>query len=356
MTQVHAKDSPSPLLGERRAGDNPPGGATRQVTPTTKFPIEHITIHGHQIGYRSGGEGPVLLLLHGIAGSSGTWVPAMRLLQSDFTVLAPDFLGHGESAKPLGDYSLGNHASAMRDLLDLLGIDRATVVGQSFGGGVGLQFAYQFPERCERLVLVDAGGLGREVNWILRLLTLPGVEYVLPVLFPAFVRDWGDPVARFLGDWGIGNAGAMEMWRSYKSLTEAENRRAFIRTMRAVISPGGQSVSAIDRLYLAAHMPTLIVWGERDKIIPLGHAYQAHEAIPNSRLAVMEGVGHYSHVEELARFVAILKDFLRTTEPAHFDSEERRALLRQGSRNEAANMSSMSADPESQARSSAADR
>ena len=198
-----------------------------------------------------------------------------------------------------------------------------------------MQFAYQFPERCERLVLVDAGGLGREVNWVLRLITLPAVEYVMPLLFPAFVRDWGDPVARFLGDWGIGNGGAAEMWRSYKSLTEAENRHAFIRTMRAVIDPGGQSVSALDRLYLAAHMPTLIVWGEHDRIIPLAHAYQAHEAIPNSRLEVMEGVGHYSYVEEPARFVEILTDFLRTTEPAKFNPDERRDLLRRGPRNEA---------------------
>jgi pimeloyl-ACP methyl ester carboxylesterase len=177
-------------------------------------------------------------------------------------------------------------------------------------------------------VLVDAGGLGREVNWILRLLALPGVEYVLPVLFPAFVRDWGDPLAKFLGYWGIGNAGAAEMWRSYKSLTEVENRRAFVRTLRAVIDPGGQSVSAMDRLYLASHMPTLIVWGDHDKIIPLVHAVQAHEALPNSRLEVMEGVGHYSHVEEPARFVEILRNFLRTTEPSEFDPEERRALLR----------------------------
>jgi len=309
------------------------------------FPVEHIAVHGHQIGYRRGGRGPVLLLLHGIAGSSCTWVPAMTLLQSDYTVLAPDFLGHGVSAKPLGDYSLGNHASAMRDFLELLGIDRATVVGQSFGGGVAMQFAYQFPERCERLVLVDAGGLGREVNWILRLLTLPAVEYVLPVLFPVFVRDWGDPVARFLGTWGIANAGAAEMWRSYKSLTEAENRRAFVRTMRAVIDPGGQSVSAIGRLYLAAQMPTLIVWGDHDKIIPLAHAYQAHDAIPHSRLAVMEGVGHFPHVEEPARFVEILRDFLHTTEPTEFDSEERRDLLRQGPRNEAVRTSSTSVDP-----------
>ena len=335
MAQVRTKDSLSRLPGEGQAGNIRPMEPVRRTTLTEEFPVEHIAIHGHHIGYRHGGEGPVLLLLHGIAGSSCTWVPAMKLLQSDYQVLAPDFLGHGESAKPLGDYSLGNQASAMRDFLDLLGIARATVVGQSFGGGVALQFAYQFPERCERLVLVDAGGLESEVNWILRLITLPGVEYLLPVLFPAFVRDWGDPVARFLGHWGIGNAGAAEMWRSYKSLTEAEGRHAFVRTMRAVIEPGGQSVSAIDRLYLAAHMPTLIVWGDHDRIIPIAHAYQAHEAIPHSRLEVMEGVGHYAHVEQPARFVETLKDFLRTTEPATFDPEERRDLLRHGPCNKA---------------------
>src|SRR5664279_4529793 len=195
----------------------------KQTTPTEKFPVEHISIHGHQIGYRRGGEGPVLLLLHGMAGSSLTWVPAMTLLQSDYTVLAPDFLGHGASEKPLGDYSLGNFASAMRDFLNLLGIDRATMVGQSWGGGVAMQFAYQFPERCERLVLVDAGGLGREVSWVLRLLTLPAAEYVMPVVFPSFVRDWGNTVSKFLHDRGIRSARAAEVWRSYGSLTDPEN-------------------------------------------------------------------------------------------------------------------------------------
>ncbi len=303
---------------------------TEQLAPAEQFPVEHISLHGHQMSYRRAGEGPVLLLLHGIAGSSRTWIPVMELLQSEFTVLAPDFLGHGKSAKPLGDYSLGNHASSMRDFLHLLGFDRATVVGQSFGGGVALQFAYQFPERCERLVLVDAGGLGREVNWILRLVTLPAAEYVLPVLFPVFVRGWGDSVSRFLGHLGIRNAGAAEIWRSYRSLTEPENRRAFVRTMRAVIDPGGQSVSAMDRLYLAAQMPTLIVWGADDRIIPLVHAYKAHEAIPNSRLEVMDGVGHFPHVEEPIRFVEVLKDFLHTTKPSTFTPEGLRDVLRQG--------------------------
>jgi pimeloyl-ACP methyl ester carboxylesterase len=318
----------------------------KQITSTEKFAVEHISIHGHQIGYRRGGQGPVLLLLHGIAGSSLTWVPAMRLLQSDYTVLAPDFLGHGASEKPLGDYSLGNLASSLRDFLNLLGIDRATVVGQSWGGGVAMQFAYQFPERCERLVLVDAGGLGREVNWILRLITLPGFEYVMPALFPGFVGNWGDPVVRLFGGRGFRNSQAAEMWRSYKSLTEAESRHAFVRTVRSVIDPGGQSVSAVDRLYLTAHMPTLIVWGDHDRIIPVDHAYQAHEAIPNSRLEVMEGVGHYPHVEEPLRFVEILRDFLRTTEPREFDPEVLLDLLRQGPQDEAALTNTTSADPQ----------
>ena len=227
--------------GGSRAEDKGAIEAMKQISSTEKLTDEHISIHGHRIGYRRGGQGPVLLLLHGIAGSSLTWVPAMSLLQTDYTVLAPDFPGHGASEKPLGDYSLGNLASAMRDFLNLLGIDRATVVGQSFGGGVALQFAYQFPERCERLVLVDAGGLGREVNWILRLATLPGAEYVMPALFPAFVQSWGDSVIKFFGGRGFRNDEAVEMWRSYKSLTEGESRRR-LRSYHTVRDRPGRAV------------------------------------------------------------------------------------------------------------------
>ncbi|HUI05199.1 MAG TPA: alpha/beta fold hydrolase [Acidimicrobiales bacterium] len=300
------------------------------VTAET-FPIEHTSIHGHDVAYRRGGAGPVLLLLHGIAGSSETWLPAMELLRRDYDVLAPDFLGHGRSAKPLGDYSLGNQASGMRDFLHVMGIERATVIGQSFGGGVAMQFAYQFPERCERLVLVDAGGLGNEVSWMLRLITLPAAEYALPLIFSASARDWGNSIMRFFRDRGIRNARAAEMWRSFTSLTEPANRQAFVRTMRAVINPGGQAVSAMDRLYLAANMPTLIVWGSDDRIIPVAHAHNAHEAIPNSRLEIMDGVGHFPHAEEPYRFVEILRDFLETTRPSVFDPEELRSHLRRGS-------------------------
>lgn len=146
--------------------------------------------------------------------------------------------------KPTGDYWLGNFANLMRDLLVVLDIERTTVIGQSLGGGVAVQFAYQFPDRCEGLVLVDAGGLGREVNWILRLVTLPAAEYVMPVLFPTFARPWGDSVARLADRVGIRSVPMREVWRSYRSPTDAESRQAFARTMRSVINPGGQSVKS----------------------------------------------------------------------------------------------------------------
>jgi pimeloyl-ACP methyl ester carboxylesterase len=310
--------------------DEGPAEAQESGLPEGTFPVRYVTIHGHRIGYRRGGHGPVLLLLHGIAGSSQTWIPAMELLQDEYTLVAPDFVGHGHSAKPSGDYSLGNFANWMRDLMIVLGIGRSTVIGQSFGGGVAMQFAYQFPERCERLVLVDAGGLGREVSWLLRLITLPAVEYAMPVLFPSFVRRWGDAAARLAGQTGFRSVPAVEIWHAYRSLTDQENRQAFVRTMRSVIDPGGQTVSAMDRLYLAEHIPTLIVWGERDRIIPLSHAHQALKAAPHSRLEVMPGVGHFPQAQDPAMFVDILQDFLRTTAPSTVSQEDQRHRLLRG--------------------------
>ena len=274
-----------------------------------------IRIHGHEVAYRFGGpeveEGaPVLLLVHGMAGSSATWREVGPALAKRFTVVAPDLLGHGASDKARHDYSLGSFASSLRDLMVALRVDRATVVGQSLGGGVAMQFAYQFPERVERLVLVNSGGLGPEVSWILRALTFPGTEYLMPVLFPSFVRDAGDAVRRKLGSFGLRAPHVEEEWRGYASLTDPETRQAFIKTLRAVIDVSGQSVSAHDKLYLADLIPTLIVWGVHDRIIPVAHAHHAHEAMPGSELVLFEHSGHFPHVEEPARFVDVLEDFL----------------------------------------------
>ncbi len=292
------------------------------------FDLQHVSIHGHDVGFRMAGEGPVLLLVHGMAGSSSTWREVMPTLAEHCTVIAPDLIGHGRSAKPLGDYSLGAYASGMRDLLGALGVERATVVGQSFGGGVALQLAYQHPESCERLVLVDSGGLGREVSWMLRFMTLPGSEFLMPLIFPSFVRERGNELSRRLHARGVRMGRLAEMWNAYASLTESANRPAFVRTLRSVVDPGGQSVNAGDRLYLAAPLPTLIIWGGRDTIIPVTHAYAAHDAIPHSRLEIIPEAGHFPQVEAPERFLEVLLDFLDTTEPARFGPAELQYLLR----------------------------
>jgi pimeloyl-ACP methyl ester carboxylesterase len=291
------------------------------------FERRHVSIHGHEVGYRLEGSGPVILLIHGIAGSSNAWRDVMPALARRYTVIAPDLIGHGQSAKPIGDYSLGAYASGLRDLLRVLDLTRATVVGQSFGGGVAMQLAYQHPDLCERLVLVDSGGLGREVSWLLRFMTLPASEYLMPILFPAFVRERGNDLSRMLHRRGVRMARVSEMWRSYASLTETVNRQSFIRTLRSVIDPGGQTVSAMDRMYLAGEIPTMIVWGDCDSIIPVGHAYAAHQAIPGSRLEIIEGSGHFPHVEAPERFLEVLLDFLETTTPANVDAAGLQHLL-----------------------------
>jgi pimeloyl-ACP methyl ester carboxylesterase len=289
--------------------------------------LREISIHDQRITYHHSGSGPVLLLIHGMAGSAATWRQVVPDLARRFTLVAPDLLGHGRSDKPLGDYSLGAFASTLRDLLVALGHERATVVGQSLGGGVAMQFSYQYPERTERLVLVGSGGLGREVNPILRLLSLPGSDALLRLAC-------ADPVRRAIGSVGEG-AGRVglrpapvvaELWRSYASLGDDAARHAFLRTLRAVVDPRGQAVSAANRLHLAAEVPTLIVWGDADPIIPVEHAYAAHEAIPGSRLEIFKGVGHYPHCEAPRRFVEVLTEFVETTVPARITVAARHVL------------------------------
>jgi len=286
---------------------------------------QKIALDGDQVAYRIAGKGPLLLLVHGMAGSSVTWRYVMPTLAERFTVLAPDLLGQGESDRPRSGYSVGAHADTLRDLLDALEHKRATVVGQSLGGGVAMQLADQFPERCERLVLVDSGGLGREVTRYLRMLTLPGFEYVFPLFCTPRLRDAGNAIATWLGRAGVRSTPAREeIWRSYASLADARSRRAFFRSLRDGIDVGGQAVSALGRLYRASQLPTLIVWGAKDPFIPVSHAIAAHAAIPGSRLEIFEGVGHYPHCEAPERFVEVLIDFIASTEPARLPARSAR--------------------------------
>jgi pimeloyl-ACP methyl ester carboxylesterase len=314
-----------------------------EVEPLGRFPdvtqleMRVVRLHGHRIVCRIGGgvprpERPVLVLIHGVAGSSATWESILPALAQRYTILAPDLLGHGQSDKPRHDYSLGAYANVVRDLMVAFGIDRATIIGHSYGGGVAMQFAYQHPSRCERLVLESSGGLGPEVSLIFRALTVPGAEYVMPLIFPSFVRVAGELVWGGIHRLGVRAPNLAESWCAYAELTKAENRPVFLTTLRSVINRRGQMVSAHDRLYLAGWVPTLIVWGERDRMIPVEHAIATHEAMASSELAIFERVGHFPHAEEPERFVETLAAFIDTTAAMHLDEPQWRAALTGGPR------------------------
>ena len=293
--------------------------------------VATAVLHGHRVSYRTAGEGPLILLIHGITGDSRQWNEIIPQLAEHYTVLAPDLLGHGESAKPRGDYSLGAYAVSLRDLLIVLGHRRATVVGHSLGGGIAMQFSYEYPVFCERLALVDSGGLGKEVHPLLRAAALPGAELALPLLAHRRVHHVGEAIGQALGRLGLELGHDMaEMTRGYASLSDAEARRAFLHTVRAVIDLGGQRVAATNRLYLAQMIPTLILWGRRDPLIPVEHAATAHQHIAGSRLEIFDNAGHFPHLEEPVRFARLLMDFVKHTDPAEFDfSDEDLGLLRE---------------------------
>ena len=298
------------------------------MSAMTATQVKTATVHGRSVSYMEAGEGPVLLLIHGIAGYCENWREAIEPLARHHTVIAPDLPGHGASEAGGGDYSIGALASGLRDLLLALGHERATLVGHSLGGGVAMQLAYQFPEMIERLVLVSSGGLGPEVSPVLRAAALPGADLFISITAGAGQRV-GSVLGRGLGAIGLRpNADFAEVARGYASLEDPDRRAAFLDTLRAVVGTGGQRVHAGDRLYLAEAVPVLIVWGARDSIIPVRHGEDAHRAIRGSRLEVFEDVGHMPQLEAPGRFIAVLERFLRETEPAEFDRDEWRARMR----------------------------
>ena len=287
-----------------------------------------VDVHGRSVSFIEAGSGPVLLLVHGMAGTCDNWKSVIEPLAMKRTVIAPDFPGHGASAPGGGDYSLGGLAGGLRDLLLTLGHERATLVGHSLGGGVAMQFTYQFPEMVERLVLVSSGGLGPDVSPILRAAALPGAELFISATAGVGTR-LGSVLGRGLGAIGLRpNADGEEVARGYATLSDPERRKAFIATLRSVVGTEGQRVAALDRLYLADALPLLILWGENDPIIPVEHALEAHAQLPNSQLEVFEGTGHVPQLERPGRFIATLERFLAETEAAEFDRDGWRARFK----------------------------
>jgi pimeloyl-ACP methyl ester carboxylesterase len=301
----------------------------RDVTPTLQF----RTIHGYRRAFRIAGSGPAILLIHGIADNSTTWETVQAKLAQRFTVIAPDLLGHGQSDKPRADYSVAAYANGMRDLLSVLGIDRVTVVGHSLGGGVAMQFAYQFPQLVDRLVLVATGGVTKDVNLVLRCASLPlGGEALallrLPLVLPT-LQIAGRAAGRLLGSTALGRD-LPDVLRILADLPEPMASSAFTRTLRAVVDWRGQMVTMLDRCYLTKSVPVQIIWGAGDVVVPVSHAWMAHAAMPGSQLEIFENSGHFPFHDDPDRFIEVVERFIDTTEPAGYDQEMLRELLRTG--------------------------
>jgi pimeloyl-ACP methyl ester carboxylesterase len=299
-----------------------------QSTAPGPFEEWQIDLHGHRAIYRIAGSGPPVVLIHGMVNSSRHWEEVAMRLAADYTVVAPDLIGHGDSATPRGDYSLGAHAASIRDMLSAIGIERATIVGHSLGGGVAMQFFYQFPQRIERMVLVSSGGLGREVSPMLRTAAMPGASALLwaaahPRVLGA-LRTGGDRLdARRQGAGVVLKAIA----RALRPLEAPGAREAFLQTLRSVIDVRGQRVSAVDRLYLLRSLPTLIVWGERDNTIPVKHGRAAADAIPGARFETLPRAAHFPHLEDPEGLARVLREFLQTTSPGRIEDRDWAELI-----------------------------
>jgi pimeloyl-ACP methyl ester carboxylesterase len=302
-----------------------------EQVPGTAVELQRLTIHGHERAFVKMGQGPTLLLLHGLGCDHTTWTPVIHDLARHFTVIAPDLLGHGVSAKPRADYSVGGYANGMRDLLTVLNIDKVTVVGHSFGGGIAMQFAYQFPERTERMILVAPGGLGPEVSPLIRAVTLPGFHQVMGVATLPGIRHVGKAGLRALSRSRVTAVRDLaEVAEIFESFKDPRARAAIRHVVRAVVDMRGQIVTMVDRAYLTQAMPMLVVWGTDDVVIPSKHAENVARIAPGAVVEVLPNSGHFPHKDHPDRFVKIVQDFVRATQPASYHRGRWRQLLRNG--------------------------
>ena len=275
--------------------------------------VKFLDLHGERVAYRDEGSGEVLLLIHGMAGSSDAWRELIPRSPRHYRVVAPDLLGHGQSAKPRGDYSLGAFAVSLRDLLDELGIAQATIVGHSLGGGVAMQFLYQHPDYCERLILISSGGLGSDVGFILRLLSAPGAEFVLPVIAPSPVLKVGNKIGSWFTSAGMRNPRAARSGGPTRRSRTARPATPSCAPCGPSSTTAARPSARSNRLHVRSELPTLAIWGEDDQIIPVDHGHAAMAARPGGRLEVLPGVGHFAHVEAPNEVAEIIDDFMRST-------------------------------------------
>jgi pimeloyl-ACP methyl ester carboxylesterase len=305
----------------------------RSVAKLAEPSLQFRTIHGHRRAFRIAGSGPAILMIHGVGDSSATWSTVHAKLAQRFTVIAPDLLGHGDSDKPRADYSVAAFANGIRDLLTALDIDRVTIIGHSLGGGIAGQFAYQYPHFVERVILVAAGGVTTDVNPALRLAAMPmGAEALAALRIPGAMtslRLFGRAAKAVLGSTPIGRD-LPDLMQLVERLRNPAALSAFSHTLRGVVDGHGQFVTMLDRSYLMETVPTQLIWGENDPIIPASHARIAHEAMPGSQLEIFEDSGHMPHHDHPDRFVDVVERFIDSTWPAVYNERLMSAVLKSG--------------------------
>jgi len=289
-------------LPARRDGDGSELGQRPRARRTAEIPglaRNEMWLHGHRLVYRVAGSGPPLLLVHGLFDDALTWRKLIPRLARTHTVIAPDLFGHGESDAPRhADYSPGGHADVLRDLLEVLGHHRVTIVGHSLGGGIAMSFAYRYPARVHRMALISSGGFGREVHPLLRALSLPGAGPALRLATMRPTLALLARLARLLETAGARRpaSGARQLQLVLTGVGCRGRRAAMIKTLRSVIGWRGQSVSALHRSYALRRFPTLVLWGTRDRMIPAHHASAALGSNPGAELALLDGTGHLPHL------------------------------------------------------------
>jgi pimeloyl-ACP methyl ester carboxylesterase len=276
---------------------------------------ESVAVDGYRICFSECGDpsAPAIVLVHGLLSDSGTWAENLEpLAVRGLRAVAVDLLGHGDSDAPIGLYLLDDYALLLDRFLDALDLKSATICGHSLGGAIAVHFGYHYPERIDRLVLVSAGGLGREVSLALRMLALPGAEWLTAAVMGrrSVQRLLRSP--RLHRVFGVTPQRLVNLRRVGRSLFRADLRAAFFRSLRGVIGPAGQRGSFLEMEYLAAQLPTLLVWAERDVIIPVAHARNTHENLPGSELVVFPGGGHEPHRRNADEFADAVSKFILT--------------------------------------------
>ena len=272
---------------------------------------QSVEIDGLPIRYLAAGEGQPLVLLHGAGDNSLDWRWVLPVLARKHRVYAPDLPGSPDSARPAADYSPAFFERFVAAFVDALGIGRATFIGNSLGGLVALRFALSEPARVTALVLVDSAGLGRAVNPAFTSVNVPG-------LGEAAIPFWRSPVGAYHRAWGRTALLFAHPPRTVPREWLAEQCRmalspgyleAHMTVLRALVSPLGQREVLVDRLP-SLKIPTLVVWGARDRVFPESQAREAVARLPEGSLALIPDCGHMPHVECPERFLAALGEFI----------------------------------------------